>query len=200
MRSHLQSACALTQIPVRLSQTYTALSTNCLNMSWWPSMSKQLREFYKAMLVSKGSLQINLKGRCMEPFLVSGDKAFIQASSEINIGDICLISSSDGSLTVHRILGKNNSIAFAKGDFSGRGELISTQSILGIVSAFQLGRSKEWSEYRPSPRFKENIAALSLQLCSPSRTFKKERKEAREELWKVLSSERQKLLSKEALS
>lgn len=158
-------------------------------------MKRQLESVVKATLVAKGCVIVNLKGRCMEPFLVSGDKTLIRSSPRVRIGDICLISLNNESLAIHRVVHVNDCSVFTKGDFSGKGELTPIGSILGIADAFQLKDTDSWSSYDSPQETKERIVALSLQLCPQPETDKHDREEIRAALSEILRAERQRLLS-----
>lgn len=157
-----------------------------------------IRDVVKALLITKGSVEITLDGRCMEPFLISGDKALIRSGQQIHTGDICLIAPPNNDFALHRIVDIDNDVAFTKGDFSGKGEIVPLQSILGVACAFQLKDMDKWSDYDSPPELKKHIAALSMQLCPRPETNRRDREETRARLSKILHAERQRLTSEEA--
>lgn len=157
-----------------------------------------IRDAVEAILITKGSVEITLDGHCMEPFLISGDKALIRPGQQIRTGDICLIAPPDSNFVLHRIVSIDNDSVFAKGDFSGKGETVPLRSILGVACAFQLKGLDKWCDYDSPPELKEHIAALSMQLYPRPETSRRDREETRARLSKILHAERQRLISEEA--
>jgi hypothetical protein len=145
-------------------------------------MNNTLLQIIRAKVKSNGSCVISLNGRCMEPFLMSGDKARIVYSNQINIGDVVLIELQNGGGALHRVVEANGDIFRTKGDYSGKSELISSNNIIGVAVEYFLD-DEGWAK---DCRTNEEI--LKLVDLSTQIGFKQSRTdsyEIRKTIWEI---------------
>ena len=88
----------------------------------------------KWKLNKQNYLEIRVNGTCMEPFLYNNQKIIIKKTNQnIDIGDMVL-TNTDGTLTIHRIVYKKNNSILTKGDnlmhFDGNKNI---ENIIGIL-------------------------------------------------------------------
>lgn len=88
----------------------------------------------EARLRATREIEITLKGHCMEPLLLEGDAVKVAPLSRVSSGDICLVALPDGQIALHRILSVRNSTVFAKGDFSGKKDVLDREAVIGIAT------------------------------------------------------------------
>ena len=90
---------------------------------------------YKARLKAKGSVELRLKGSCMNPLLQDGEIAIIVPTDKYKVGDMCLAEFPDGCLILHRIVDIRNEKYILKGDRARRAECLPERSLIGVASA-----------------------------------------------------------------
>lgn len=119
-------------------------------------------------------LEIKLCGKCMEPFLLAGDTVRIVHKDKASIGDICLISLSNETVGLHRIIALNKEEFISKGDYSGVAERLNTNCIIGTVVAIKAQDEERWAPYDPSNSTRCYFAFLSSKIQhkkGPARTI-----------------------------
>jgi hypothetical protein len=98
----------------------------------------------KVRLKTEGNIVLPLKGRCMEPLLIAGDKVKIIPASHYTSGYLYLFELLDGTLAVHRLVGKTEEFVLLKGDRSRGFETVPYKNIIGLVSEVRLFNRTQW--------------------------------------------------------
>lgn len=129
------------------------------------SAKAALRTALRAKIKRDGYLEFGLEGRCMEPLLVEGDKARIVERDKYVSGDICLIETTEGAVSLHRLIAVQGSLVASKGDRAGCCELVDESSILGVVESLCLKDSFGWAPFEQGFFSKQLSVLLSRALC-----------------------------------
>lgn len=156
-------------------------------------MTSPLASIVKAKLRAEGHFVLTLRGRCMEPLLLEGDKAFVEPADDVRIGDLALMLLDDGSLAVHRIVAADQGAVVTKGDYSGKAERVSLLRVLGIARRFSL-EGGPWVEDPRDEGAIGRIVALSSVIGNKNRTGNV--REARKLIWDSNKSARSTMLEK----
>lgn len=121
----------------------------------------------RAKIISDGYFDLKLKGQCMEPLLMAGDKARIVAIDELRIGDIVLVSMNEYSLALHRVVSLDSGRVVTKGDYSGKAEERLQSDFIGVAKEFSLEGSPWVSDVRSKNEI-NSLALMSLGLLDRS--------------------------------
>ncbi len=115
----------------------------------------------KAIIQRKGSLDLVLVGRCMEPFLVEGDCARVMAVSaaDVKCGALCCLELANGTFVMHRIVGKKGRSLVLKGDCSMMAEICDIEQLIGVVKCVKLRESSEWLSFN-SASWRARVSSL----------------------------------------
>jgi hypothetical protein len=112
----------------------------------------------KMRLKKEGTIVMQLTGRCMEPLLIAGDSVKITPASQYESGYLYLFELLDGSLAVHRLVGKTEDSVLMKGDRSRGFETIPYTNILGVVSEVKLCNRAHWINIF---KYKRSVAIIT---------------------------------------
>jgi hypothetical protein len=119
----------------------------------------------KAKLETEGRLELSLKGRCMDPLLVDGDRVAVVPLADLEVGTLYLVELPAGDLAVHRLVRLSDGRAICKGDRAGKFDDLGTESLIGRVNEVRLKDSDTWHTVDTGRTAKRRIARLSLGLC-----------------------------------
>lgn len=150
-------------------------------------MTPPLLAIIQARLRAQGYFILGLRGRCMEPLLFEGDRAFIMPIDEMMVGILALVLLNDGSLALHRVVAIEPDAVTTKGDYAGKVERIAQSRLFGVARKFSLDGGS-WVE---DPRNRKELADLAaLSLSIGHRADKKANEEARALIWELNESAR----------
>lgn len=119
-------------------------------------MTPPIASVVKAKLRAEGRFVLTLRGRCMEPLLLEGDRAAVFPCEHPQLGDLALVLLDDDLLAVHRIVGFEFGNFITKGDYSGKAEKVMPSRILGVAKRFSL----EGGPWVGDPRSRDEIIDL----------------------------------------
>lgn len=115
----------------------------------------------KAKLRRDGLVEMRLRGRCVEPFLVRGDTVRIFSAKKIEIGDIRLVELEGTEIALHRIVAMKDDGILTKGSYSGLIEKRQSEHILDCMQPFRFRDANGRVDYLPNET--SNISLLCCQ-------------------------------------
>ena len=154
-------------------------------------MTSPLVSVVKAKLRAEGHFVLTLRGRCMEPLLLEGDKAFVELTDDVRIGDLALVLLDDGSLAVHRVVAVDQGAVVTKGDYSGKSEKLGSSRVLGVAREFSLDGGSWVADPRSESECAE-LAALSAIIGKESGNAESE--SARVLIWNLNQAARREMM------
>lgn len=155
-------------------------------------MSSCITEVIRAKLRVNGYYDILLKGRCMEPLLRLGDRARVYPKGDIRVGDIALLELKSGVNALHRIVRINGRAVTAKGDFSGKAEVVNIDDVIGIAQEFSLA-GKGWIKDLRS--YDDLLKLVELSLYIIDKRCDEANKAYRDMIWAVNQAARKSMLN-----
>lgn len=157
-------------------------------------MGSGLAAALRAKMRAGGCCVVSLRGRCMEPLLLAGDRARVYPVDNIRVGDVALLVLEGGDASLHRVVGVGEGRFVTKGDYSGKSETVNADDVIGVAKEFSLAGG-DWVE---DPRTRGEIEALvDLSLGMRGWRHSTEAAACRRRIWEANKATRQEMLSAE---